>query len=352
MSGSLDWIFWLVGGLVGPAGLALLAWSLFADRARGRARCPRCWYDLSGSRGLRCSECGYVSRRARAFLKTRRRWRWALAGAMLIAVGYEIAVTPRIQRDWRWHGWRGMVPTTVLLLALPWVETESPLASALFTRTAPEEAWAWQRAWHARFWESKYQRAEGQARGAALEAMAIVGGPAAKGSLPTVFSAARDNDPAVRLQATYALGMILRDSEASISLLVELLLDENANVRETAAWALWKFGREIGRDARVAVPALTANLQDESGLLRLRCAMALSQIADDPAPAMRILIELLKDPKPLVRIGSAHALAELGPAARQAIPDLEKLLGDPDQHVRLFATYALENIVGGVRDAD
>ena len=39
-------------------GAPLLVWAMFGDRARGRRRCPRCWYDMSGATLLKCPECG------------------------------------------------------------------------------------------------------------------------------------------------------------------------------------------------------------------------------------------------------------------------------------------------------
>jgi hypothetical protein len=47
-----DWLFWGLGGALALAGLWLQYWSLFADRARGRRRCPKCWYDMSGTEGM------------------------------------------------------------------------------------------------------------------------------------------------------------------------------------------------------------------------------------------------------------------------------------------------------------
>ena len=49
MTGDVDWVFWTLGGLLGLAGLSLIAWALFADRAKGRKRCPKCWFDMTGS---------------------------------------------------------------------------------------------------------------------------------------------------------------------------------------------------------------------------------------------------------------------------------------------------------------
>ncbi len=41
------WLMWLLGlGLLGLC-MAVTWWGLFGDRARGRRRCPRFWYDLS-----------------------------------------------------------------------------------------------------------------------------------------------------------------------------------------------------------------------------------------------------------------------------------------------------------------
>lgn len=63
----------------GLLGLALLTLGLFADRSRGRRRCPRCYYDLPGANFFptTCPECGlsitsphqlYRTRRRRAFI--------------------------------------------------------------------------------------------------------------------------------------------------------------------------------------------------------------------------------------------------------------------------------------------
>ena len=54
------------------AGCALTAWGLFGDRSKNRRRCPRCWYDMRGSRGYVCSECGHDAVEVRRLYKDRR----------------------------------------------------------------------------------------------------------------------------------------------------------------------------------------------------------------------------------------------------------------------------------------
>ncbi|USN99337.1 MAG: hypothetical protein H6810_01270 [Phycisphaeraceae bacterium] len=107
--------------LVGSVVLAL--WALFWDRpgwlGRPRECCPRCRYDMTGTPGddtpdhpLTCPECGRVVKGRRALRKTRRRWGFVAAAAVML-VGWHLA---RSARDIRAVGWVGAVPTTALVL--------------------------------------------------------------------------------------------------------------------------------------------------------------------------------------------------------------------------------------------
>jgi hypothetical protein len=406
VSRGFDWIFWAIGALAGLCGLALLLWSLFADRPRGRRRCPKCWYDLTASPGLTCSECGHVAHHERSLRSIRRRWRWAIAALPLIAGGYLVSVTPRIGATWRWHGWRGAIPTTALLAGHRWLG--EPLAGDLETRAMMGSPWGWQRAWYARIMESRYLQTRGPARGPALHNLGALGA-SAKGCLPTVLAAAQDADPNVRTSAAYAIGLIGSDRDRSLSMLIGLLGDESGTVRGNAAWALWLFGRAFRGDASAAVPALRESLHDESEWVRLQSAFALSWITGDPAPAVAatdaalgstteglavasavylmdlaavmdvvpalcaaaehseprvrraavmglrqawpraaeavpILVELLKDRQIDIHVEAANALAEIGPAAAQAVPALERLRYDPEPQVSEAAAAALTRI--------
>jgi len=110
-----DWVLWFAAGLLLVGGVWLTGWSLFHDRARGRRRCPKCWYDLRGTPGLRCSECGYEAKRERQLFSTRRRWRLAALGVLLMLAASSAGLAPKVRRD----GWLSLVPTTVLILAVP-----------------------------------------------------------------------------------------------------------------------------------------------------------------------------------------------------------------------------------------
>lgn len=69
-------LFVWLGGTLAGLGTLLAAWALLWDRAHGRKRCPKCWYDMAGVEALpaACPECGRVVRRERGLRRTRQRW--------------------------------------------------------------------------------------------------------------------------------------------------------------------------------------------------------------------------------------------------------------------------------------
>lgn len=130
------WLWWSGGAMLGLLGLWLLYWSLIKDRAKGRRRCPKCWYDMSATEGLRCSECGYAAKREKKLFKTRRRWRWAFIALLISFISCGIVLTPKIQRD----GWYSVVSTRVLIWLLPWTgENPGQLHQILITRAQTDE---------------------------------------------------------------------------------------------------------------------------------------------------------------------------------------------------------------------
>ncbi|TVQ33772.1 MAG: hypothetical protein EA376_01370 [Phycisphaeraceae bacterium] len=112
---NVTWIIPALSLTLAAAGLALLAWSLFWDRARGRRRCPKCWYDMAGAVGLVCPECGRDAKREREMLRTRRRWGWAVAGCLVIVGAYGVYVGQAV----RARGWAAAVPSWALVHLVP-----------------------------------------------------------------------------------------------------------------------------------------------------------------------------------------------------------------------------------------
>ena len=112
------WLWWIGGAALGLLGLWLLYWSFLHDRSKGRRRCPKCWYNMSGTDSMTCSECGRTVKREKKLYKTRRRWRWAFAAMLFLLVAYGSALTPKIRRD----GWIRAAPTLGLIILANWCD--------------------------------------------------------------------------------------------------------------------------------------------------------------------------------------------------------------------------------------
>lgn len=109
------------------SGVALAAWALFWDRARGRKRCAGCWYDMGAVVGLTCPECGREAKGERGLLRTRRRWRVA---ALVVAVGVVGAGVPIGKRMYE-HGWAAGLPEWMLVRFLKPVGEERDATRAV-----------------------------------------------------------------------------------------------------------------------------------------------------------------------------------------------------------------------------
>lgn len=132
----------IAGAHVGA--LIVLAWALAGDPARGRKRCPRCAYDMSGATPddaqptpsiPTCPECGHRCKRDRDLLRTRRRWRTA-AVALLVEVG---GLYFWYQRMPGREGWRGLIPSAALIELVENPDARSELADALRARQADRQ---------------------------------------------------------------------------------------------------------------------------------------------------------------------------------------------------------------------
>jgi hypothetical protein len=116
---STDIYFTLCGAAVALLGVWLFYVAFVRDRSRGRRRCPRCWYDLSGRpQSMTCSECGHTARSERRLHRTRRRWGPAMISLFIMPGGYVLMRVPEINRG----GWLNAIPTTALILIHPYYD--------------------------------------------------------------------------------------------------------------------------------------------------------------------------------------------------------------------------------------
>ncbi|MCA9285103.1 MAG: hypothetical protein KDA22_07820 [Phycisphaerales bacterium] len=121
---------WVLGGSAMLAAIGVAWWAMFADRAHGRRRCPRCWHDLSHTPGMTCGECGFVASREAMFGRTRRR---PAVAAAALAIVFGAAAVVRFQAQGL--GWIDLVPDRVLVAALPWMPGDGgPVREAVARR--------------------------------------------------------------------------------------------------------------------------------------------------------------------------------------------------------------------------
>jgi hypothetical protein len=106
-------------GVTCCAALAAFALGLFADRAAGRQRCSRCWYDMVGQPSLRCPECGHVTRSARELQRTRRSGTMLIVALLLLAM----TMTPRLVIGFRAQGLMGATPTWAMITFIDHIPT-------------------------------------------------------------------------------------------------------------------------------------------------------------------------------------------------------------------------------------
>ena len=112
-----DFAFTVGACVLALAGVVIVGWAMWWDRSKGRRRCPRCWYDMSGAVGLVCPECGRDAKKEKRLLRTRRRWRFAAIGVLSLVGASALYVTPIVRRE----GWAA-APRWVVIVGLPYAD--------------------------------------------------------------------------------------------------------------------------------------------------------------------------------------------------------------------------------------
>jgi HEAT repeat protein len=171
-----------------------------------------------------------------------------------------------------------------------------------------------------------------EVRAHASHALGEIGEPA-KPAAAALTALLKDDDETVRRQAVKALAAIKPGPQVMIPLFMQLMDDPDEGVRQRALRAVSDVGAG-------AVPGLIEALHHEN--TAYWACLVLRDIGPEAKDAVPSLIELLKSPKPEIRREAALALGAMREEAAPALAALASLLDD-DQ-VQEAATLALGQI--------
>ncbi|MCY7321367.1 MAG: HEAT repeat domain-containing protein, partial [Phormidesmis sp. CAN_BIN36] len=146
-----------------------------------------------------------------------------------------------------------------------------------------------------------------------------------------------------------AIATLKKQGAPTIEALIKVVKDrkEPLKVRLFAIAAI----REMGSDAKTAIPSLVIALQDSRPEIRLKAIDSLAVIGATAKAAVPDLQNALKDPDEQVRQSAAKALGNIGVNAKAAVPDLINTLNDDSEAVRVQTISALPNLGSDAKTA-
>lgn len=262
----------------------LSAWSWRGDRSRGRRRCPKCWYDMSGSK-LTCPECGHDAKAVKNLYRPRRRWIGCAAAAASLLVAYGVWVVPAVREG----GPVAAVPTWVLIAGLPWL----PDWMTIEDQGKYDEDWTlYGRVNRERTWQVERWMLRKRARGI------VASGPSVWGlaRASEFLDEERDADMAAAVHLAVVKGLTSADQKQR-----HKACDAAGLVRET-------FSREA---LRPYLPKLIERLDDSSFPVRQASVYYVTHFGDDAAGAVPRIIECIRRLRPMGAFGFVMGLERL-----------------------------------------
>jgi HEAT repeat protein len=162
------------------------------------------------------------------------------------------------------------------------------------------------------------------------------------------MAAERIRDPKVplrdRLHLIAELGFS-KDTESSVPLLIDTLMNSDPAIRAAAAHVV----KQVGSRAKAAVPALVKLLDDEAvenagsklflGADEIVCR-ALGRIGQAAVPALTKLLQQ-DETKPALKWKAVRALGLMGRKARNALPVVEETIRTKDLSVAIESACGL-----------
>lgn len=336
-----DWLGWIGAAILALGALWVLARALLLDRSRGRRRCGKCWYDMSGVNGLRCPECGRAFKAERQLLRTRRHKRRAALGLLLLALAASAAHAPRLARN----GWLASIPTPLLALILSvWDDQGDQLFAQmqgrLWTPAGAVGLSDWEQLLLARCCARKLREAataSGPAAAATFQSQSTVVIGDGIGSATTVTTISGPGSTWQYLSVLRALGPNARPA------LPELIASLEAGDGFARSEAAAVIGG-MGEAARPAVPALAAMLEGASAAdvrLALRVLGNLGPAGAAAAPALGRVIDA-SHTNTTILVRALSVAGAIGPDGRAALPAvLRAIESDADMSIRLVAVRAV-----------
>jgi HEAT repeat protein len=180
---------------------------------------------------------------------------------------------------------------------------------------------------------------EARVRLAAIQSLGRIG-PDAKDAAPALIQVYQQGNEAedIRKAAVAALGNMGPAAQDAVGVMIKTLAeDESLALSGHVQMAVMRLGP-------AAVPDLIELLQDQDPDVRAHAAVALNWVGPGARDAVPALVRALQDEGHSVREGAAFALLRIGPGAKDAIPALVKALQDKDSEVRRIAAMALQEI--------
>jgi HEAT repeat protein len=174
---------------------------------------------------------------------------------------------------------------------------------------------------------------EPSVRGTAVISLGDMGPEAKSAVLALLDAVKKDNDLTSRVAV--ALGQIGPEAKEGIPLLLELLKNQSNDpaIRVQAAWALWR----VQGNREATLPILRDALKCPKKSVRIEAALALWHMGEEKEKMMALILDILKEKEyagrkrdpdaAFIRFHAAQALGEIGPDAKAAVPILIELLG-------------------------
>ena len=347
----MDWLFRGSGLVLGLVGLGLCYWFLLADRAKGRKRCPKCWYDMSFADTLRCPECGHDAKRTADLLKTRRRFKGLWSCTLVFLTAGFLWIQPRVQQ----HGWVSVMPSTALILCLRLGDTQALFAELdrrtqinvggefntyfpgmLVTDPASLYQWQWGLVGNACV-ELKKGNPDVLDRRLLLEwlfrASTNIVGDDADRFFRATLSFLEDDDPGIRRTAAFYCADA-RSPEIALESIRPLLDDPIQQVRIGAMSGLWV----LGRYSPAAVPVLVEALKHDDRKVREHAAAALGSIAkygEEPTEVFETLVDIYRsDSDVRVQAQALRAICKFESQRARAYEFMREAFSSPESVMR------------------